>query len=55
MVEFNIHAILRAQQRRPPNKPVEIDYVFDFLLLMAIWAWGIGHTYGEVIMEWLKK
>lgn len=49
--------ILRAQQA----KPVEIDrftdasLFWDVWLLLCIWAWGIGYSYGEEIMGWLKK
>jgi len=54
MVEFNIHSILRAQKRRPPDTPVEASYFWEVWLLLCIWAWGIGYTYGEVVACWLK-
>jgi len=54
MVEFNTHSILRAQQGRPPDKPVDFDWFFDALLLTSIWAWGMGFTYGEGVACWLK-
>ena len=54
MVEIDIHAILRKQKKKPPDKPVEIDWFFDALLLTSIWAWGMGFTYGEVVACWLK-
>lgn len=47
MVEFDIHSILRKQKKNPPDKPVEIDWFFDVLLLSSIWAWGMGYSYGE--------
>jgi len=53
---FDIHSILRAQE----SKPVEIDQFTDsspfweVWFLLCIWAWGIGHTYGEVIICWLR-
>ena len=55
MVEYNIHSILRAQRGHPPDKPVEIDWFFDVLLLSSIWAWGMGYTYGEVLIKWWTK
>ena len=56
MVEFDIHAILRAQE----SKPVEIDQFdvslfWEVWLLLCIWAWGIGYTYGEVTVKWWTK
>ena len=56
MVEYNIHSILRAQE----SKPVEIDQFdvslfWEVWLLLCIWAWGIGHTYGEVVVQCLTK
>ena len=56
MVEYNIHSILRAQK----DKPVEIDQFdvslfWEVWLLLCIWAWGIGYTYGEVLAECLTK
>ena len=57
MVEFDIHSILRKQE----SKPLEIEGVTDASLfwevwiLLAIWAWGIGHTYGEVLVKWWTK
>jgi hypothetical protein len=54
MVEIDIHSILRKQKKNPPDKPVEIDWFFDVLLLSSIWAWGMGYTYGEVVACWLK-
>ncbi len=57
MVEYNIHSILRAQE----SKPVEIDQFTDsspfweVWFLLCIWAWGIGHTYGEVVVQCLTK
>ena len=55
MVEYNIHSILRAQE----SKPVEIDQFdvslfWEVWILLCIWAWGIGHTYGEVIAAWTR-
>ena len=56
MVEYNIHSILRAQK----DKPVEIDQ-FDVSLLgggwflLCIWAWGMGYSYGEVLVKWWTK
>jgi len=29
MVEIDIHAILRKQKKKPPDKPVEIDYFWE--------------------------
>jgi hypothetical protein len=54
MVEYNIHSILRAQRGHPPDTPVEASYFWEVWLLLCIWAWGIGHTYGEVIICWLR-
>lgn len=54
-MNFDIHSILRAQQGRPPDKPVEIDYFWEAWLLLCIWAWGMGFTYGEVICQWWTK
>ena len=57
MIENNIHSILRAQK----DKPVDIDQFTDdslfweVWLLLCIWAWGIGYTYGEVIWQWWTK
>ena len=56
MVEFNIHAILRAQE----SKPVEIDQFdvslfWEVWLLLCIWAWGMGYQYGEVLIKWWTK
>ena len=56
MVEYNIHSILRAQE----SKPVEIDQFdvslfWEVWILLCIWAWGIGHTYGEVVVQCLTK
>lgn len=56
MVEYNIHSILRAQE----SKPVEIDQFdvslfWEVWLLLCIWAWGMGHTYGEVVVKWWTK
>jgi len=53
---FDIHAILRAQE----SKPVEIDQFdvslfWEVWLLLCIWTWGIGHTYGEVIVQWWTR
>ena len=56
MVEYNIHSILRAQK----DKPVEIDQFdvslfWEVLLLLCIWAWGMGYQYGEVLVKWWTK
>ena len=56
MVEYNIHSILRAQE----SKPVEIDQFdvslfWEVWLLLCIWAWGMGYTYGEVVLKWWTK
>ena len=56
MVEYNIHSILRAQE----SKPVEIDQFdvslfWEVWILLCIWAWVIGHTYGEVVVQCLTK
>ena len=53
---FDIHSILRAQE----SKPVEIDQFdvslfWEVWILLCIWAWGIGHTYGEVVVQCLTK
>ncbi len=55
MVEIDIHAILRKQKKKPPDKPVEIDYFWEAWLLLCIWAWGMGYTYGEVIATCLTR
>ena len=55
MVEFDIHSILRAQQGRPPDTPVEASLFWEVWLLLCIWAWGMGFTYGEVICQWWTK
>lgn len=52
---FDLHSILRAQQGRPPDTPVEVSYFWEVWLLLCVWAWGIGHTYGEVVWAWLKR
>lgn len=56
MVEFDIHSILRAQK----DKPVEIDQFdvslfWEVWLLLCIWAWGMGYSYGEVLVKWWTK
>ena len=56
MVEYNIHSILRAQE----SKPVEIDQFdvslfWEVWLLLCIWAWGMGYSYGEVLVKWWIK
>lgn len=56
MVEYNIHSILRAQE----SKPVEIDQFdvslfWEVWLLLCIWAWGMGFTYGEVVATCLTR
>ena len=56
MVEYNIHSILRAQE----SKPVEIDQFdvslfWEVWLLLCIWAWGMGYSYGEVLVKWWTK
>ena len=56
IVEINIHSILRAQK----DKPVEIDQFdaslfWEVWLLICIWAWGMGYTYGEVVLKWWTK
>ena len=55
VVEFNIHSILRAQKGRPPDTPVDASYFWEVWLLLCIWAWGIGYTYGEVLVKWWTK
>lgn len=54
-MEFDIHSILRAQKRRPPDTPVEASLFWEVWLLLCIWAWGIGYSYGEVLAECLTK
>ena len=55
MVEFDIHSILRAQQGRPPDTPVEASYFREVWLLLCIAAWGVGYTYGEAITAWIRS
>ena len=55
MVEFNIHSILRAQEGRAQDKPLEIDYFFDAMLWAMVMAWSLGFRYGEVIVQCLTK
>jgi hypothetical protein len=55
MVEFNIHSILRAQKGRPPDTPVDASYFWEAWILLCIWAWGMGYSYGEVLVKWWIK
>ena len=53
---FDIHSILRAQK----DKPVEIDQFdvslfWEVWILLCIWAWGMGYSYGEVLVKWWTK
>ena len=52
---FDIHSILRAQQGRPPDTPVEVSLFWEIWILLCIWAWGMGYTYGEVVVQCLTK
>ena len=51
----DIHSILRAQQGRPPDTPVDASLFWEIWLILCIWAWGMGHTYGEVIASWIQS
>ena len=52
---FDIHSILRAQKGRPPDTPVDASLFWEVWLLLCIWAWGMGYSYGEVLVKWWTK